>query len=398
MKKYLFALILFILSLFIFIPSYSAEQDTSPDRYIQRTISVSGDGDRYLNYFFFTDDGYHQGKVKLPTDAPNYVIYYDNNNIYMLVPYMTPAPLLERNKYNWFRFSIQSSKVSKLYTYNFDDDAWGNPEYVGGTIGTSIFPNDILYTYNLSLSYHDNENSSVNVPYAQLQNDQKLFVPDLEYKHLDGFRLHLRDFYTTSDNTVEPAISNDLSHVYINVYDFNSDTTKLDTVDLLDTLSVQEEIFASGVDHYLDFGLKNILSFMQERDGDYLISLMPVLDSIIVSNNITGSTANYWHLKTMYNYPMFVRFKYNATTKIGSLVITDSEGNPINGGGSSSEDNSDKEQIDAINKQTDAINNQTTKIEEQTEAIKEQHETSKNIFQKLLDLPRSNYYRIFRYA
>lgn len=47
-------------------------------------------------------------------------------------------------------------------------------------------------------------------------------------------------------------------------------------------------------------------------------------------------------------------------------------------------------QTQKIEEQTGAINNQTQKIEEQTEAIKENNETNKNIFQKIIELPRDH--------
>lgn len=45
-------------------------------------------------------------------------------------------------------------------------------------------------------------------------------------------------------------------------------------------------------------------------------------------------------------------------------------------------------QTHKIEEQTNAINNQTQKIDEQTNSIKEANETNKNIFQKIIELPK----------
>jgi len=386
-NKVLYLILIFTMFIFIFIPSYSAVQDPDLSRYLHRDVKLIDD-ETYLQYSFYTYDGYHEGKVKLPVNWDYYTIFYYNNEIYCFRSYDCALVRRGNNK----GFSLKNYITSQITTYDFTNDKWNSIRSFSGYWDLQITPNDILYNKGMNLKCLDENDKNISVDYSLLTNYQELMYPQLEYINLDGFKLHLHDFYTKSIDH-EPIYRNELTHVYLNVYDLNSKMYKLQMVDVLEYEEVKEMTSTSGLTKYIDIGFKNLLSFMQDSDGDYLIGIASSLDSTILSSHVTGSTSSYWYFPTLYTSEIYVRFQYNSTTKVGTIIKTDSEGNPLEPSNPDTPSQDDRfseainNQTQKIEEQTNAIRDQTQKIEDQTNVIKENNETNKNIFQQIIELP-----------
>lgn len=196
----------------------------------------------------------------------------------------------------------------------------------------------------------------------------------------DGFRLYLGDFYGHGYDMDTMDVVYSLSNVVCIIKEINTSTEYIRDNDILSYRDVEQD---SNGNYYIDLLFSDYLSELHNQSGDYLIEFVPCLNG-------------YQHIKYFDTYDGFdtvtkfvtfdfYRYEYFASSGAGILkaVYEDGTLKPVQ------DEETEEEKKDS--QTAEAIDKQTEKIEEQTNVIIEQTEVQRNIFQSILDLPRSYY-------
>lgn len=370
------------------------------------------------HYQVFTKNGLHKGVLKIPSE------YYNLNNYFICVNDNDGVTLWKAKNQSTSSIScgifaevVNYQIVYRLYfsgtryIYNFDTNKFDYDKEINNTYNDGLMylfcPNNFIFVKGISFSY-----GHANVPLSIHQDFQTFECPELSYKPEGAFRLYLKDFHGSTITNETFEITNGLTELQFFVYDFK---TKNYLTENLNLLSISDILQDDQDRYYLDINFSEVLPYLNTINGDYLIILNSAINSVKTINlHQNDSAKSYYDFKTKYNSLDYWRYQYYASSGSGILVPSDAEGSPLNPDNPDNPDNPEKpdqtaeaikgldssinNQTQKIEEQTNAINNQTEKINEQTNAIKENNETNKNIFQKIIELPRFNYRWIFKYA
>lgn len=363
-----------------------------------------------LSYKIFNSTGIHEGVLKIPSSFYNlencFVYVYKDGRVFFF-EYATQSDTIQTcgiystyYNYNWvYRLYFKG----KRYTYDFETNTLGSVLNISNYLDDNIIfePNGIIYSKGLNITYSDSQS-----PLTICMDWQTFKCPELAYMPAGqgAFRLYVNDFYGSTYENEVYTITNGLTGLVLFVYDFKTKTYLTENLNLLSLHDLEQD---DQDRYYFDISFEEVLPYLNTIDGDYLIVVSSEITSVksmeaIQSDNLKAR----YNFKTLYTSMDYWRYQYYAGSGAGILVPTDADGSPLNPDNPDNPDNPEKpdqtaealkglgsdiqNQTNTIKEQTNAINNQTQKIEEQTNSIKEANETNKNIFQKIIELPRIN--------
>lgn len=391
-----------MLYVFCGIPKEVQADSTYTDGYAYKQVKDEGyeqETDTYLfSYRIYTPNGLKEGSLHIPATAYNsnkwYLRYNSNDTVAIIVDTTSSSVrTLYFRAYNNDNYYYTYSKTGwtmgnyKYWVKQKNSDVFTDGgSYTGEfKIGEIVTPQSILYMKNMTFEYVDypSGNSFTSQDSAILEN-RVLKTPSLIYYTGTGFRLYLNEF-EPYDSTEYQDLEIDYSTIdtvklYFSVYDLNNKTytTQLTEKELQD--------YDEEGNLYVDI-LFSDLPYMNRLDGDYILFFATYLTNTRAYNNSS------FNFITRYDTLDYWRYTYYADSGAGILraVYEDGTEKPNQDNTSTVEPSQDDKTVSAIDKQT-------VKIEEQTQAIEENTEVQRNIFQSILDLPRSNYPRFIRYV
>lgn len=162
--------------------------------------------------------------------------------------------------------------------------------------------------YSNSKDYDFNFDNMVDWQFAKQDN----FYQSSEIKYLvgDGFRLYLNDLAGYTNSTSNFEMISKLKKLELNVHDFKSNTDTTQKLNILTDNSIQTD---SDGRQYLDILFDEYMPYMKIANGDYLISIMSVLEDDFYSKKfdfISDSTyRKLFHTVTLYSSIDFFRFQ-----------------------------------------------------------------------------------------
>lgn len=170
----------------------------------------------------------------------------------------------------------------------------------------------LVYQSDCSVSF---QNSN---PYSLHIDNQRLKRPELTCVGGYGLRLYANDFcnFTETGSTVSTV--NTIQSFKLFVFDINTQTYLLENYNTFTHHTLEEDSVGK---YYMDFRFNDILDFMNNDDGDYLIVIVSQLTN---RRSITNGRS----YSCLYTSTDYFRYQYYADSKTGSLVPSDSEGNP----------------------------------------------------------------------
>ena len=383
--------------------------DYNDDYYIvSPTIYIHENDDYYTyDYTIYLSDGKHSGSFDLPKgfhDAFDWFVFYDINDQQLKYVSVNSA----KNHTLYFRFndvlygstyrfsltdSLSSWNLSDATITPYDGEFWSPTEsYTGSRVVNlpdgRFQSNSIIATSKdliLSYIYGNNEQAA----YSSVQDRQALIAPILltntkDNGLLDSFTLRLYDFYTHESILSDLKRNDTLETLQLKVY-LKTGNQLMTTIDLLkSSYSIQHGEFSDDIDYpnYINISSGDLQLALT---NDYIIEIDATLKSY---QDVTFCNDDRLNTNTTYTYTGYYSLTLN--TGVGTLVPSDSEGNPskppVNPDNPDNPDDGTDKVVDALGGLGNTISDQTSKIEEQTNKI-EQTEVQKNIFQQLLDIP-----------
>lgn len=411
-----FFCILFILLILSSSVVYAGEYDIMPladdgeDGETFRDVQYVGFDDssttHSVTYRLFNGGGKQEGSFTIPDEmyqSKYWVLFVDSsNNVYFLKPEIDDSRTrfdIWPNGASKFDCWYYRETYEKTYTsiWNADTQSWSEFTLSKGTNLTfsnaDISPNSFLYTHNVPV-YYRNSTWGTAYTYDNFIDYRVLRNPSLVYSNGGSdsyFRYWQGDFHTDYYSNDYYELTSSINKIYFYAIDLSTNQYVYDGLVISDKI----EEFSQDGNYYFDVNLDGLLPQLTFKSGNYLISFATIMNSNKHSTWATALTSSNFYFNTLYTTIGYWRFQYNASTKTGTLVPTDSEGNPTNPGGG--EDNPTPEE-DPNKGVIDGLGNVQNSIDKQTEAIEEQTEVNKNIFQQLLDLPRQAYSNVLRFA
>lgn len=417
-KRTLFMIIIALVIMLLHL-NVNAESDYE-DGYAYRYVSTPEydttiDSYKY-SYRIFTVNGLLQGEFYLPSTMYNndiWIVSVGNDGVlyyWNKISSNSSETLYLNRRYTGTdgRLSSSFTKTSDYlkidrYIYDFETDTWGSVKSINSdsaygllTINNTPFgPDNILITKNCSIMGHDRRGDGNLASYIVMRDNKRLKTPTLVYYPDTGFRLYLNDFIPYDSNDYEDLnlgySTVDTVSILFAIYDMDNHEY------ILNNYSLQLQDIDDEGNYYIDLPfydgttLASNIRYMVDNGGDYLLFFGTNL-----TNNkcVDGMNSSAFTVTTLYNSLDYFRFKYYTSSGSGILTSVYADGTEKpnqNGSGGDETETTDNQTANAINNLNNSINNQTTKIEETTNAIQEQTEVQRNIFQKILDLPRSNY-------
>lgn len=413
MKKIKFIVVLLILIIYfncVFVSKvYASSEDILNGRTFRKVEFVEDGNNMICNYHIFNKSGLQEGYFVLPKgfyDFSNFFITCDSNGV--LRYYYTS----NSSTTNWYirtggtDFSITPDGNSKnsfsYYEYDKETDSWGDRITPFEYLNLSSFSaNDVIYSKNANIYLCDNfpsKGMNYSCDISLLRDFGEFLVPDLKYVVGTGFRIFLNDYNAFTTTTDVSTKFGQLKNLSVTVYDINSKQYMTENLDILQHCEILQDKDGNG---YIDLPFSTYFQYMNTISADFLIVIASNFRSFTDAKAFSGASNSSAFVQTV-DYPnlRLFRYKYWADTGSGLLIETDADGNPKDPSQSLDPPKTDPNQgvIDAVGGLGSSIDNQTQKIEEQTNAINDLNETNKNIFQKIIELPRSNYKWFFRNA
>ena len=388
---------LFLLFCLLFLSNCVQAKESSQDVYNYSRVRQEGDI-YYVDYVRYNIGGKHAGTLKLTKEMyeyPSWLLFVRDNGgvIYYALKDVSTSQVggfTVFHDYNpdmlYFggcNFDTGKTVNWYSYTYDFENKTWGSLTNYSGWYTrmrsslTTWYPRAdcIIMTKNCTLKFN-NKQSVGGIDYPFAKRDQFLVSPEMKYLVGRGFRLYLNDFNWFVDNQESGTLTGSLSSLVLNIYDFKTHTDTTQKLNILDNYEIQTD---EEENSYIDILFTDLLSYLSIVDGDFLVSVISVLDTNYLYsgfNDYNSSVRDCYRTKTKYSSIDYWRYKHDSQTGAGILLPSDFEGN--------TPDPSPTPTSDPVK---DAITDQTQKIEDQTNSIKENTEVSKNIFQQIIELP-----------
>lgn len=354
--------------------------------HVYRTPILSNfneEGNLYnLNGTFYSESG----RVDVDIDIPNnmftgsfFIAYFPTYGEYMLVRMHDQRTFdnfflnyLKRDGawHLYYSLSSRTAGLSNFDTlkYNSSNRTWvydlnnasGNWYWDTTTPCNIIYQKSctVYYAYQYISQFYSAD-SLIN--YTLFKTPELSYITDAFQLDLNGFSFYGQQFDDRYNNSTYTH-KYQLEHLYISLYDINNDQFIFNQTDIINSINVVTEGY-DDVTGYpiqsttLDFGtFFNVLT-NTSVNADYLIFVSPVLKDSYYYNEIPLNMAKFYE---NFNDVSYWRYQYNANTGVGSLVPTDSEGNPINpdeGGGEDSGNINTEEITNSINNINDFMQN-----------------------------------------
>lgn len=395
-----------MLYVFFGIPKKVYAESIYQDGYAYRQVSepvYNNETDRYeITYRIYNASAKHEGVASIPSNIYNknqWILLLNANNqlvIYNFYKWDVGSYYfrLVDNHYNLTRGTdVTNARNDQwtIYTYNSSTDTWTSSVPPNNNIISynkeDINPNAVIYAKGVGLNYYID--GTRNKGYSTLRSNRVLEVPVLKLLPDWGFRLYLNDFYTQvyENDTYYETLA--LTSVQCIVYDYNQQSYVTQDSDILASYEVEGDA-ENG--YYIDIPFSEYFTYMNTLDGDYLIAFAPYLNDVIHYEVYGNSTA--FDFQSVYYSLDYARYVYYSDLGVGILRQVNDDGSLKEGEAAiptteelaeqlarEEEERKEREKEQA---RLDAINGVTNAVEEQTEV-------QRNIFQSILDLPRSNY-------
>lgn len=393
--KKLNILILFLI-LFLFLtfnPIEVKADNYSADEYVFREVIDNGydsETDTYsFDYRVYISSGLCEGTVYIPSSIYNYENWalWINGGVPNLLVSTSGSSFLYVRKYqNETRLVFDSFgnvylKNFRYYVYDNSTNTWtlssSGSQSVFRTSFSNIQPNSIIYKKNMYINYSLSSDNTLSDTLMRIN-------PHLARTNLrltnDSIRFYLGDFHGATYELDTVTEIRNLISILFTVRDLNTSENIIGYENLLSYRDIEQD---ENGNYYIDVLFGNYLNSLQVGNGDYLISVCPIL-RISDHYNIFGDST-FFDMTTLYETFDFYRYQYYESSGTGLLVPVDAELNPINSSPVIDEPIEENENDNTVN----AINELNSSIEEQTNAIVESIGVQRNIFQQIVDLPNT---------
>jgi hypothetical protein len=379
---------------FCIIFNANVQAETSDGLVYSKPVSYveNEDESRTYTYSQYNNGGLQEGTFSMPKEMWNsssYFVVVDSSGVVSYYRHAKKpsdsifkvAPRTYNSDFKLFTNTFQNNKYIDRYDYDKTTSSWkaikvNNCADYMSYGGSRFFANDIILKKASQIRLYENETSTNYVDYDIFKRYNAFEVPEL-FQKVDSFRLYLNDFIT------KDGVNNDIlkekftiTSMSLFAHELTSDNLLLDNFDVLHYKEVSQD---EKGNYYVDLIIDEVMPFLKAVNSEFVFMISTTIKEDIDAKAFESNAHPDWYtMSTKFVSYDFWKYKYeNGSSTLKPINPDGTDKNPTpnpDNPDNPAPDNPNQGVIDSLDKQTDAI--------------KENTETSKNILQKIIEIPK----------